>query len=181
MTGSAQHTLASSSALGGAGRSQPDSDVFRYEPRRLTADPVVIVNGWTIKPYRIAAATPMARLGVDAYEFRPLLGQVLQPPTDVNFHGYGFAVLHAGRDGSYLLIGRWYAGHNLASDTYEIATSRKGDQELQNLVKLSLHACIWEMAVYEFERDAWVTTMMLSGQKLAGAPAYLSCRAEGFV
>ncbi|WP_375411100.1 hypothetical protein [uncultured Bradyrhizobium sp.] len=167
--------------FGGAARSQPDRDVFRYEPRRLIADPVVAVNGWTIKPYRISAPVGAARRQADACEFPLLLGQALRPSVDTNFHGLGFAVLHAGRDGVYLLIGRWYAGHNLASDTYEIVTEGDPGAETHKFARLSLHACIWEMAVYGFERDAWVATMMLSGQKLNGAAAYLSCRTEGFV
>ena len=156
----------------------PAQDVFRYEPRQIVAEPVVHVHGWAMKPYRIASGAPGASAAVKEHNFPGLLASALHPSTDPRNHGPGFAIVHQGRDGAYLLIGRWHAGHNLASDTYRIADKLDGTVRL---VPLELFACIWEMAVYAFERDAWVATTMKSGAGEAGVDAYLACRIEGYV
>ncbi|MBP2314301.1 hypothetical protein [Azospirillum soli] len=164
--------------LGGAANPQPGRDVFAYEPRRLTADPVLEVGGFRLKPYRIAFPDPAAEQAVQAHDLRRMLAAAVAPESDPNYHGLGFAVLHQARDGIYLLVGRWYAGNNLQSESYQVTVDGAGGV---SLVRLKLFACIWEMAVYGFERDSWVATTMASGRGVDGAEAYLQCRLEGWI
>lgn len=154
----------------------PVWDTFTYEARRVISAPVSVIDRWRIKPYLIAFPDPLAEQSVGAYPLEWLLLGALGPKPDGGFHGPGFAVLHEGRDGAYLLVARWYAGHNLASDTYRVVRSGEGFA----LERMSLFACIWEMSVYAFERDAWVRTVM-SGRGLDGVGDYLACRLEGYL
>lgn len=165
-------------SLGGAANPQPGRNVFAYEPRRLTADPVLEVNGFRLKPYRIAFPDPAAEQAVQTHDLPRMLAAAVTPEGDPNYHGLGFAVLHQARDGIYLLVGRWYAGNNLQSESYQVTLDVSGGV---SLVRLKLFACIWEMAVYSFERDAWVATTMASGHGVGGAEAYLQCRLEGWI
>ncbi|HEX6376088.1 MAG TPA: hypothetical protein VFZ91_10250 [Allosphingosinicella sp.] len=159
---------------GAAGR-----DVFAYEPRKLTCDPVVEVQGYRIKPYRMAFPSASAEQAAAAAPAAAWLARLLTPPEDPNYHGLGFSVLHVARDGVYQLIGRWYAGNNLMSEAFEVTGDIAGDRV--TFTRLPLFACIWEMAVYVHERDSWVKTIMASGRRLEGADAYLQCRLEGWV
>ena len=163
--------------LGGAANPQPGRNVFAYEPRRLIADPVVTVHGFRFKPYRIAYPDPAAEVAVRAFDLSKLLAMVVAVEDDPNYHGLGFAILHQARDGTYLLVGRWYAGNNLQNETYEVVSAVGG----LTLVRMKIFACIWEMSVYAHERDAWVATTMASGRGLARADSYLQSRFEGWV
>lgn len=148
-------------------------DIFAYAPRRLHADPVVSVNGWQMKPYRILAPGVAAV----APPITDLIAQAVPPSHDPGFHGVGFAMIHVGRDGSYFLAGRWYGGHNLASEAFRIVKEGGG----WGLERLSLLACVWELAVHAFEREAWMRAVMMSGRGLDGVPDYLASRQEGLV
>jgi len=151
----------------------PVRDPFAYEARALIADPVVPVGGCRFKPYRIAHAGPGGLAAVQAHSMLALLTAGAPDLEETGNHDLGFAMLHQGRDGAYLLIARWNGGHNLGSRTYRITGPTPG------LQPLSLLACVWELAVYAQERAIWVRTMMASGRGLAGAEAYLASRAEG--
>lgn len=152
-------------------------DVFAYELREVSADPVLEVAGYRIKPYRIAFPHPEARRAVEHFDMARLLPEGIAPATDELYHGLGFVVLHQARDGTYLLIGRWYDGNNLMSESFRVG----GKPDAPELERLSLFACVWEMAVYQFERHAWVSTMMASGRAMRGAEQYLDCRFTGWV
>lgn len=153
------------------------TDVFTYELREVSAKPVIEVAGYQIKPYQITYPGPTARQEIECFDMARMLTQVIDPITDVKYHGLGFAILHLARDGTYLLVGRWYDGNNLMSESFRVT----GPEHARQFEKLSLFACIWEMAVYHHERCAWITTVMSSGEQLKGAQKYLDCRFSGWV
>jgi hypothetical protein len=152
-------------------------DVFAYELREVSSDPVIEVTGYRIKPYRIMYPGLDTRLEVERHDMRRLLAERLTPPSDDRWHELGFSILHIARDGTYLLIGRWYDGNNLMSESYRVT----GPIEAPRCERLELFACIWEMAVFIHERQAWVATTMASGRGLLGADEYLQCRFSGWV
>jgi hypothetical protein len=154
------------------------ADRFVYERRKVTADSVVAVQGCLIKPYRVSYPAPQGEAEVAAFDMPALIARALPTLDGPAFHDLGFAIVHQGRDGAYLLLARWHGGHNLGSATYGLVDESGG---IPGLVRLPLLACIWELAIYAHERDAWVRTMMVSGHGLAGAHAYLACRLEGHV
>ncbi len=155
----------------------PDRSPFAYESRRLLADPVLTVGGCRYKPYRIAHPGPDALAEVQAFDLQALLEHGM-PAPEPGDHDAGFAVLHQGRDGAYLLIARWNGGHNLGSRTYQVLNTAGQAPRLQ---ALTLLACVWELAVYAHERDAWVRTVMTPGCGLDGVAAYLASRTEGWL
>jgi len=74
--------------------------------------------------------------------------------------GAGFAILHVGEEGVWLLLHLWLPGgiasrHLWRADLGSTAFSPAPDH---------LMACVWELAVVEFERRAWIETA------LAGRP-----------
>lgn len=167
---------------GNVGCVQPGRNLFAYERRKLMADPLLTVHGWQIKPYRIAYPDAKAETDVQAIDFAAILAQALPLNREAHYEGVGYAVLHKARDGCYLVMGRWYAGHNLMSDTFEVgALSLQAKDTRPSLERLSLLGCVWELAVVAFEREAWIVSAMHSDNREEGIAAYLSCRTAGFV
>ncbi|MEQ8966360.1 MAG: hypothetical protein RID91_11085 [Azospirillaceae bacterium] len=160
----------------------PGRDAFTYETRRLIADPAPLaVKGWTIKPYRIALDDPGEVEAVRAADMPALLDALLDAPADPDFHGPGFAVLHRARDGSYLLAGTWYQGHNLASVTRRVVETDAAPGFRLEAMPHGLLACIWEMAVYIHETQAWTRAVMASGKGPAGFDDYYACTTGGVI
>jgi hypothetical protein len=156
-----------------------ERNVFAYEPRRVTAEPVISLQGHRIKPYHLAHPDVATAVPGKDCDIPLLLSGLLKPIVDPRLHGIGFCMVHRARDGVYFLLGRWYDGNNLLSESYRVVL--EAGSPAPNLTRLELFACIWEMAVYQFERDAWVATVMAGGRGLAAADRYLECRFEGWV
>jgi hypothetical protein len=167
---------------GSVGCAQPGRNLFAYERRKLMADPLLSVHGWQIKPYRIAYPDAKAEIDVQAIDFAAILAQALPTTREAHYEGVGYAVLHNARDGCYLVMGRWYAGHVLMSDTFEIGVhSLQTKDASPTLERLSVLGCVWELAVVAFEREAWMVSAMHADNREEGIAAYLSCRTAGFV
>ncbi|MBX8799922.1 hypothetical protein [Pseudochrobactrum asaccharolyticum] len=82
-------------------------------------------------------------------------------------HDAGFAILHEGEEALWLLLHQWIDGgictqHLWRSDLTGAVSFRPAPAHLM--------ACVWELAIIDFERRAWIETVM------AGLPhtAYLS-------
>jgi hypothetical protein len=166
----------SQTELRGPVGAKPNYDVFAYAPRRLAAGAPLEVRGFTIKPYLVAVDDAGLRLAA-RHDFSHLLDLALPRHDDANFHGPGFAVLHQGRDGVYLLAATWYAGHNLTSSTHLV---RPGEPAQLEKLPHDLFACVWELGVYHFEREAWMRTTMF-GRGADGFDDYLRARCEGWL
>lgn len=151
-------------------------ETFIYRRRVLMADPVVEAGGWSVKPYRIGLQDPAALQAVRAEPLADLLRQAFADKDLVAGHRVGFAVLHRGRDGTYLLVAHWVAGHNLASRTFQVVDGPDGGRRLE---PFHLFACVWEMGVYAFESEAWIETAMRGGGSREAISAYLAARREG--
>lgn len=77
--------------------------------------------------------------------------------------GAGFAILHQGEESLWLLLHWWLEGG--------IATQILWQSELNEEVEFEpaqplLMACVWELGIIDFERRAWMETVM-SGQSTA--------------
>ncbi|WP_428983052.1 hypothetical protein [Pseudohoeflea coraliihabitans] len=80
----------------------------------------------------------------------------------VDHLGAGFAVVHRGEAGLWLLLHLWLAG-GIATQT--VWRSDLGGTPEFHRADPTLMACVWELAVIDFERRAWMETVM-SGASL---------------
>ena len=154
------------------------SDPYSYTPRPVIAEPILEYRRWRIKPYRISLPDPAEQMAVQAEPLDAILVPTLDNLEPNTEKALGFAILHRGQDGTYLLVGWWVGGHNLASHTYRVDRDHTG---AFLTVPFPLFACVWEMAVYAFERDRWVDLVMAAHGARHAEEAYLAARLEGVV
>lgn len=78
-------------------------------------------------------------------------------------HGAGFAILHEGEDGRWLLLHWWLAGGSLGVKLWRADLAANAPfVEADPL----LFACVWELGIIDFERRAWIATAM-SGKSVS--------------
>jgi hypothetical protein len=95
--------------------------------------------------------------------------------ADANREGHhqhtGFVVLHQGVTENWLLT-LWWAYGNVCC--HAVSHSRLDAPDQFTRVDSPIMACVWELVVIDFERRAWVDTMLRRDG--AGRSAYLERR-----
>lgn len=146
------------------------------------------IDGWRLKLYGMGL-TPAPPAESFVEEGRQLIAGALPYPAQAKTrHGVGFATLHAGEQGNYLLLNWWESGdllkqhlfgasHNAASHN---AASHDAAGPLTYGWPRGIIGCIWEMAVPWFERNAWYRHA-LSRLEAPDLDAYLATRLEGTI
>lgn len=160
-----------------------------YQTRPLRFLHIANLKDWHVKVYGISAhqAYPQTLL-VNAAE--QLATEQLPSPavwTDqpsetltVSEDRYGVAILivHEGREGNFVLLS-WWVGENML-EHYVYFTTATPPFTFEPLANPHIIACVWELAVLTFERQAWVDTVLAnpSGPNLE---AYLRRQFSGDV
>ena len=128
-----------------------------YQPRRYQRLGLWTAGPLLLKAYGITwrdQPGPPVELQQAAREH---VSQALPPHADAEgHHGLGFAVLHEGQQGTWLLMD-WWAHNDICCQ--RLAHSAEGSLRFAP-VDRPLHACVWEAVVLGFERDAWVATTL---------------------
>lgn len=139
-----------------------------YRPRRAWFQGLVQAGPATIKLNTICAdgahvdADTLARAGA-------VIASAAGEIAATDHRGAGFAVLHEGEQGRWLLLHWWLAGGIAARKLW-----RADLVPHSPFVEAAPHlmACVWELGVIDFERRAWMRTAM-SGKPV---PAYIDDR-----
>lgn len=153
---------------------------FDYQPRFVASRAAVAVKGYRMKCYEMfydAAREKEASISRDAW--CSLLGKCLGPSDDKNEHKCGFAIVHHARDGTYLLASRWFGGNMLKHEAFMVEDA-PGKAALESLASSRIIACVWELEVIKFERDAWVRTAMAGLGKPESLDAYFAAQMAGW-
>ncbi|MFF4879849.1 hypothetical protein [Micromonospora sp. NPDC000668] len=136
-----------------------------FRDKELRTPGPVMVNGRQFKRYHIDQPEQPIEPEVEkaAYDLLPAL---LADLADDGTPAAGWVVLHRGGDtGAYLLAYTW-----VWDNAVEIRTAAAGqpaldcpDQDPAHFVELRRPAvgCVWELAVLEHERAAWVRHMLV--------------------
>ncbi|MGV9213033.1 hypothetical protein ACTFTM_14345 [Micromonospora sp. RB23] len=155
---------------------------MRFDDKDLRTPPPIVVDGRHLKRYHVDQPQRPIEPAVEkaAYDLLPtLLADVPRDGTPAA----GWVVLHRGADtGAYLLVYTW-----VWDNAVEIRVAAAGqpaldcpDLDPEHFVTLRRQAigCVWELAVLEHERAAWVRHVLTpASSDLAG---YLrDSRAEG--
>ncbi len=97
---------------------------------------------------------------IDETIFQDAKAQILSAEVEIErtqHQGAGFAVLHEGDEGRWLLLHWWVSGG--------IATRRLWRSDLVTDAQFLeadplLMACVWELGLIDFERRSWMRTAM---------------------
>lgn len=128
-----------------------------YEPRHVRFVRREDVDGWRLKLYGIAlnGKEPHPRF-VEAT--RELAASVLpQPPSADDRYGVGFATAHDATALYIALIYWWQSENELHQRIY---LSSKDDPIAFTQVKNQPTGCVWELAIVDFERRAWLEDVL---------------------
>jgi len=143
-----------------------------YQPRPLTFLSVETLAGYRLKVYSICygdAAFDRSRFAGGCELARAALPQ---PAITRDRPGVGFAILHQGRTGDYIILCWWDQENELplrvfvrGSDGWRPAKEHES-------------VCVWDLRIVWWEREAYVATMMAG--RADGLEAYLARVAEGY-
>lgn len=143
------------------------SGMFKPRPTRATG--VITINGWQLKNYEITLDGNDIAKDLIGAAHATLVDTL---PTSPSLEpAVGFAILHRGLDGVWLLADLWN-GDILHQHTF---TSRlSATLPVFTLVPVGgPTACVWELTIHSHERDAYIRHILdpLTGPDI---DAYLS-------
>ncbi|MDA8016344.1 MAG: hypothetical protein MPN21_02750 [Thermoanaerobaculia bacterium] len=156
------------------GRNAPNLDTGRRSVslrELLTTD-----DGWRVKFYVMTCGDRAAPQALVDHALDLLHATLPTPVPSSQRERAAFATLHVGETGDYLLIDWWEEDllhHHL------FGAQRPHDGDLRYGDPRGVCACVWEMAVLSFERDAWCRHVLLP--RSPDLEGYLAERLEGTV
>ncbi len=129
----------------------------RYTPRTAWYDGLTECGPAAIKLSIIEADSdnPVAEaaVGIARRHIASAAGKL----TDMPHMGAGFAILHQGEESLWLLLHWWLEG---GIATQILWQSELGDEVEFMPAQPLLMACVWELGIIDFERHAWMETVM---------------------
>jgi hypothetical protein len=146
-----------------------------YEQRSVRHLETWAHDGWLLKVYGLAyrGEAPPSHV-VDAAK-RAAAWTLPMPPQTPDRYGLGFLVVHEGQDARWLLVDWW--GFESVLHHRLFWAPLEGEPEFKRAPD-PVTACVWELPILAFERDAWVETV-LSDAERPNVPGYLERRLEG--
>jgi hypothetical protein len=153
-----------------------------YSPRLVKALAPVEACGRTLKVYAMFRDPARHSTVAEPDWLQHHATSVLREPLQPEDHPVGFMILHYGNEGDYLLVSQWYNADMLKHWVRGAVVDAEGDTTFTPLAQRELVACIWELEIIKFERDAWVNTVLAQGQlDQAALDAYLATTFSGWV
>jgi hypothetical protein len=149
-----------------------------YAPRPVRPLGTFEHDGWRLKVYGIAyrGAAPSAELLGAA---QGIAAQTLPfPATFDGRYGVGFLGVHAGRGHDFVFVDWWEDENELHHHVF-VAPSAEPDA-FRDVTATGLSACVWDLSVICFERQAWLETV-LTDPDGPDIEAYLGRRLDAVV
>lgn len=146
-----------------------------YRPRPIRFLELLERDGWRIKLYGAAYARERPR---DEFveATKALAWRVLPRPADADGrYGVGFACAHDGHGGCFSFVD-WWADENELHHELHLAPEDRPD-ELAPAAADALTACVWDLAIMAFERQAWLDAV-LQNPDGPDLEAYLDARLD---
>jgi hypothetical protein len=143
-----------------------------YRARRIRFLDLWQHGGWRLKLYGIARDAPSPRDELVRALLQLAPSVLPQPARTASRYGLGFLCAHQGRTGDVAFVDWWEAEDELHHAMFVFAGGA-----LRPAADSELTACIWDLAVIGFERDAWVDAIL---RKPTGPDpdAYLAARLD---
>lgn len=93
-----------------------------------------------------------------------------EPAVTKERYGAGFLIVHRGSDANWLLLDWWESECILCHRLFH--SSFEHPDDITEVRDGHLMACTYEMVVQQYERQAWIETVMAHGVD-GGVPDYL--------
>ena len=115
-------------------------------------------EGWRLKVYGIAYRRREPRAALVETAKRLARGRLPRPATGEGRYGVGFVGVHDGR-GANFVFAAWWADENELH--YHVWAAPSGEvEDLRYMNEAGPLACVWDLRVVGFEREAWVEEVL---------------------
>jgi hypothetical protein len=150
-----------------------------YRQRDVQFRGIWTIGDWRWKIYSLRHPD-REEVGEEFFEWLRVLAieRAATHPADSTVYGVGFVIAHAGKFGEYALI-QWWGDEDILYNSVYVAPTG-GYQLFELMATTGLTACVWELGVLDFERRAWVETVLKAGGD-SSLDEYLSCTFNGLV
>ena len=147
-----------------------------YEKRVVSFLELWEVGHWRLKVYGIAYRK--AKPDQDLVDAAKRIAELDALPRAVDNYGVGFIGVHQGFDSNFVFVDWWANENELHHHVYVSPLDDLADLNYETPTGLS--ACVWDLFVMGFEREAWVS-QVLQAPDADDFEAYLLERFEGTV
>lgn len=139
---------------------QHDIRLDTYSPRPVGFLGLWEPFDWSIKVYGISARNERPPRGLVAVAKELALRELPRPSVAANRHGVGFLVAHEGTEEEYVQVNWWVNQRMLKSHFFSAPGGSTSPESFRYLTPSGLLGSTWEIYLQDFERTAWVTSVL---------------------
>lgn len=129
-----------------------------YEPRPVRFLNLWQTEGWRIKLYGIAYSRSQPRPELVAAAQHIAAQRLRELAADVQHYHVGFLGVHDGRTSNFVFLDFWADENELHHHVFVSPTAHP--DEFTYVTPTGLSACVWDLRLQAFEREAWVTHVL---------------------
>jgi hypothetical protein len=116
-------------------------------------------SGWRMKVYGIAFGQAVPNANLVAIGKR-IAGERIAAITELSIYRVGFIGIHQGRTANFIFIDWWANENELFHHAY--VSPIDAPDQFSYVTPTGLTACVWDLRVMCFERQAWLETVLQS-------------------
>ena len=144
-----------------------------YRPRAIRFLEEWRDANWRLKVYGIAYRDERPRTELIETAKRLARERLPQPAVNESRYGVGFLGVHDGRGANFIFVDWWADENELHHHVYSSASDEL--ENLHDITPTGLSACVWDLRVQAFEREAWLEEV-LQNRNGAGVEGYMARR-----
>ena len=144
-----------------------------YQTRPIRCLEIWQTSGWRLKVYSIAYQRALARTELIEAAKTVALPHLVQAVSESNHYGVGFLGIHDGRGANFVFLDYWADENELHHHVYVSPTAQPA--QMTYITPTGLTACVWDLRVMCFERQAWLETVLANPAR-PDIDAYLARR-----
>jgi len=133
-------------------------NIAPYAPRPIRFLKLWNAENWRLKLYGIACGRPEPQPELVAGAQRVAVQQLRSLPGTLRHYHLGFLGVHEGRTSNFVFLDFWADENELHHHVFVSPTAQP--DQLAYVTPSGLSACVWDLRLQAFERDAWVTHVL---------------------
>jgi hypothetical protein len=129
-----------------------------YNPRPIRFLELWEESGWRMKIYGISYNRDLPRRELIEAAKNAARDRLPQPAITQGRYGAGFLGIHDGRGANFVFVDWWAEENELHHHVYISPSGQP--QQLKYTAPADPQACVWDLRVLCFERQAWLDTVL---------------------
>jgi len=116
------------------------------------------LHDWRMKAYGIAYEREMPRAELISAAREITAQRLAQSSAGLNHYNVGYVGIHQGKTGNFVFVDWWAEENELHHHVY--TSSHDHPEQLVYQTPTGLSACVWDLRLMCFERDAWQESVL---------------------